>query len=154
MDKIAKGNDNLLLSGRVTITLRDEYGKIKERSVDNLVVTVGKAHVADQLSGQVQAAMSHMAIGTGATAQVAGDTALETELNRIAFVSVTQGTGADANKVIYVGEWPSGTGTGVLTEAGIFNAASSGTMLARTTFGAKDKGAGDSLTITWTLTVN
>jgi hypothetical protein len=140
--------------GQVWITLRGQDGKIKERTVENLVVTVGRRHIADQLSGQLEAAMSHMATGSGTTAQVIGDTALETEINRKVFTSKTQGAGADANKVIYITEWAPGEGTGAITEAGIFNASTAGIMLSRTTFAVKNKGAGDSLTLTWTITIS
>lgn len=147
-------NDKTKARGQLTLCLRGPDGKIKDRETfKNLVVATGRQHIADQLAGQAQAAMSHMAIGTGTTAQAIGDTSLETELNRKAFTSKSQGAGADANKVIYVCDWPAGEGTGIISEAGIFNAASSGTMLCRTTFGAKDKGAGDSLTLTWTITI-
>ena len=95
-----------------------------------------------------------MAIGSGTTGQVVGDTALETEINRKAFTSKSQGAGADANKVIYITEWAPGEGTGAITEAGIFNATSAGPLLCRTTFAVKNKGAGDSLTLTWTITIS
>ncbi len=147
-------NDKAKLTGKLTACLRGPDGKIKDRSViKNLVVTAGRQHVADQLAGQAQGAMSHMAIGTGSTAQVIGDTALESELNRKVFGTKEQGVGADANKVIYYTSWPAGEGTGAITEAGIFNAAAAGTMLCRTTFPVKNKGAGDSLSLTWTITV-
>lgn len=120
----------------------------------NLIVTVGKNHIADQLADQGDAAMSHMAIGTGTTSPVAGDTALETELDRNAFTSKTQGTGSDENKVTYVGDWAPGDGTGAITEAGVFNSPSAGTMLSRSVFAVKNKGAADSLTITWVLTIS
>ena len=43
--------------------------------------------------------------------------------------------------------------TGAVTEAGIFNAASGGTMLCRTVFSVVNKGADDSLSVTWTITL-
>ena len=43
-----------------------------------------------------------------------------------------------------------GTGTGAVTEAGILNASSSGTLLCRTEFSVVNKGSADSMTITWT----
>lgn len=142
------------VTGRVRIVLKDEStGKVKHDSWGpNLVVTVGKNHIADQMSDQGEAAMSHMAIGTGTTPAAAGDTALETELDRNALDSTTQGSGGDANKVTYVATWPAGDGTGAITEAGIFNAAAAGTMLCRRVFDVKNKGATDSLSITWELT--
>lgn len=146
--------DCIFAKGRLDITIKRADGSVEKDFVDNLVVTVGRGHIADQLSNQSQASMSHMAIGQGTTTQVVGDTALESELSRKAFTSKTQGTGGDANKVIYVGDWAAGEGTGAITEAGIFNAVSAGTMLTRTTFSVKNKGVGDSLSIQWTLTIS
>lgn len=135
--------------GRVRIEIRGEDGRLKYcETVPNLVVTTGLQHVADQMSDQGEAAMSHMAVGTGTTAAAAGDTALETELDRNALDSTTQ-SGAS---VVYVCTWAAGDGTGALTEAGIFNQAGAGTMLCRTVFSVKNKGAGDSMTLTWTVT--
>ena len=129
-------------------------GKIRIYEEKNLIVTVGKSHIADQLSDQGEAAMSHMAIGTGTTAAVVGDTALETELDRNALTSKTQGSGASANQVAYSAEWAAGDGTGAITEAGIFNSASAGILLARSVFAVKNKGATDALSIVWTLTIS
>lgn len=143
------------ISGEVTIILRGPDGRVKEREkTTNLVVTAGRNHIADQMAEQDQAAMSHMAIGTGTTAVDATDTALETELDRNALTSTTQGSGADAHKVTYVGDWAAGDGTGAITEAGIFNSASAGTMLCRSVFAVKNKGAGDTLTLSWVLTIS
>jgi len=87
--------ENLKFTGKLTLCLRGADGKIKERqTIDNLVVDTGRYHIADQLSDQGEAAMSHMEIGTGSTGQVAADTALETPLNRQALASKTQGTGS------------------------------------------------------------
>jgi len=141
--------------GRVDIVLKDGAGRIKEReTVDNLVVTVGRQHIADQMAAQTAAAMSHMAIGTGTTAADAADTALDTELDRNALTSKSQGTGTDAHKVTYVADWAAGDGTGAITEAGIFNSASAGDMLCRTVFAVKNKASGDTLTLTWVLTLS
>lgn len=138
--------------GHLRIELRDEDGNLKElREVDNLVVTTGKSHIADQLSSSPgQGAMSHMAVGTGSTAPAAGDTTLGTEIDRNALTSRTDAT----NVVTYVGDWAAGDATNsAIAEAGIFNASSSGTMLARATFTAINKGASDTLKITWTVTI-
>ncbi len=140
--------------GRVHILMRNSLGQVVcDEWYPNLVVTTGQYHIADQMSDQGQAAMSHKAIGTGTTAVVAGDTALETELDRNALTSKTQGSGADANKVTYIAAWPAGDGTGAITEAGLFNSASAGDMLCRSVFPVKNKGAGDALTLSWVLTI-
>lgn len=144
--------DSIKTSGQVEIRVRGADGKTKHVEVHkNLVVTTGRNHIADQMAGQSQAAMSHMAIGSGTTAQAATDTALQTEISRKAFTSKDQGAGLDAHKVVYVAEWPAGDGTGAIAEAGIFNAAAAGVMLCRTVFSVKNKGASDSLTLTWTI---
>jgi hypothetical protein len=55
--------------------------------------------------------------------------------------------------VQYVATFSAGTGTGAITEAGIFNASSAGTLLCRTVFSVINKGALDTLVITWKVTV-
>lgn len=148
--------ENLKTRGDVHFLIKGPDGLVKlDKWERNLVVTVGRAHIADQLSDQSEAQMSHMAVGTGTTAVVAGDTALQTELDRNALDSApTQGTGSNTHKVTYICTWAPGDGTGALTEAGIFNSASAGTMLARTVFAVKNKGADDSLVITWVVSLN
>ncbi len=137
--------DGLKMSGHVKIALNDEV--VKE--IPNLVVTDGKKWVADRMN-DANTVMSHMAVGTGTTAAAAGDTTLDTEEDRNALTSTT----VTDNEVAYVAEWAAGDGTGALTEAGLFDASSGGDMLARTVFSVVNKGASDSLTITWTITVS
>ena len=140
------------IMGDVFLELIDENGEIKDyQHVKNLVVDDGEEHIADQLSSSPgQGAMSHMAIGTGSTAAAFGDAALGTETDRNALTSRTD----SANVVTYVGTWAAGDGTNAaLREAGIFNAASNGVMLARAVYSNIDKQAGDTLTITWTVTI-
>ena len=89
---------------------------------------------------------------TGTTAAAVGDTALQTAIagSRVALTSGTSAT----NVVTYVASFPAGTGTGAVTEAGVFNASSAGTMLCRTVFSVVNKGAADAMSITWTITVS
>jgi len=95
-------------------------------------------------------AMSHMAIGTDSTAASASDAALGSEAGRVSLTSTT----VTSNEVEYVATFGAGTGTGAITEAGILNASSSGTLLCRTVFSVVNKGSSDSMTITWTVTVS
>ena len=117
----------------------------------NLVVSVGKTNIAARMAGNTAAVMSHMAIGTGNTAAVVGDTTLATELSRVA-LTVAGGT-PSSNTVTYSASYPAGTGTGALTEAGIFNATPAGTMLCRTVFPVINKQAADSIVITWVISI-
>lgn len=139
-------NDDLKLKGRLTIALNDEV----VQEVDNLVVTAGKGYVASRIKDASATAMSHMAIGSGTTNPAAGDTAVETELGRVSLTS----TNVSGAVVTYVATFAAGTGTGAVTEAGILNASSGGTMLCRTEFSVVNKGSSDSMTVTWTVTVS
>lgn len=136
----------MAMKGRLTIALNDEV----VQEVDNLVVTTGKGYVASRMKDASATAMSHMAIGTGSTAAAAGDTALGSESARVALTSTTV-SGAD---ITYVATFGAGTGTAAITEAAVLNASSSGTMLCRTVFAVVNKGASDSMTITWTVTAS
>lgn len=138
--------DDLMLKGKLTIAINGKA--VKE--VDNLVVTAGKGYVASRMKDASATAMSHMAIGTGSTAAAAGNTALGSESARTTLTSTTV-SGAD---VTYVDTFAAGTGTGAITEAGLFNANTGGTMLCRTVFSVVNKGSSDSMTITWTVTVS
>jgi hypothetical protein len=139
-------NENLKLTGALTIALNDEV----VHEVDNLVVTAGKNFVASRMKDTTKAAMTHMAVGTGTTAAAASQTALVTENDRNTLTSTT----VTANAIAYVCTWAAGDATAALTEAGIFNASSGGDMLCRTVFSVVNKAAADSMTITWTVTVS
>lgn len=142
--------DSIKAIGAVNIVVTGEDGTIKDqRLIPNLVVTTGKNYIASRMTGTTTA-MSHMSIGSSTTAAAAGDTALGAELGRVALSS----SSTTANVTTYSATFPAGTGTGAVVEAGIFNAASAGTMLCRTTFAVVNKGANDTITVTWTVTVN
>jgi hypothetical protein len=147
-------SEKLAPTGELKIVVTDKHGKVKEaRTEKNLVVTTGLTYIAARMTDTSQPTdMSHMAVGTGTTAVVIADTALETELARVA---LTGAEGAPStNTIVYTASYGAGTGTGALTEAAVLNAASTGTMLCRTVFSAVNKGADDSITITWTITIS
>jgi len=139
-------NDDLKLKGKLQIALNGDT----VQEVDNLVVTAGKGYVASRMKDASATAMSHMAIGSGSTAAAASQTALGTQLGRVSLTS----TSVSGAVVTYVATFAAGTGTGAVTEAALLNASSSGTMLCRTVFSVVNKGANDSMTITWTVTVS
>lgn len=146
--------DSLKPTGQLKIVLRDKDGNVKSEKIEkNLVVTTGLVYIAARMTDTSEPTdMSHMAVGTGTTAAAAGQTALVTESARVA---LTGGEGAPStNTIVYTATFAAGTGTGALTEAAVLNASSSGTMLCRTVFSAVNKGADDSVTITWTITIS
>jgi len=142
--------DNCGIKGKVHIELFNAEGKLKsERFIYNTVTALGDAYVADCVADRGDTQMSHMAVGTGTPTA----TALQTELDRNALTSTTQGSGGDDNDVVYVGDWAAGDGTGAITEAGVFNDASAGTMFISASFSVINKSATDVLKITWTVTL-
>ena len=148
-------NDNVKATGELTVVLRDAQGNIKEeRSIPNLVVTVGKTVIASRLTGVATSVMSHMAVGTNSVASAAANTTLGAEVASSRTALTTAGGVASSNQVTFAATFGAGVGTGALTEAGVFNAASVGTMLCRTTFNVVNKDVADSLTITWNVTIN
>jgi len=138
-------NDGLRLTGALSISLNG----VVVQEANNLVVTAGKSWVADRMNN-ANTVMTHMALGTSDTAAAAGQTALVAELDRNALTSTTVST----NTIAYACTWAAGDGTGAITEAGLFDADTSGDMLARTVFSVVNKGASDSITITWTITIS
>lgn len=162
---IPKYKNMVELSGSLSIIVTDSLSNSikQELYVPNMVVTAGKAFIASRMVGTSAAVMSHMAIGTSATSEAVGDTALGAELTTgggytsysRAALSISSST---SNIVTYSANFaannPSApTGGAVLREAGIFNASSAGTMLCRTTFPIVTKLPSDALTITWTITI-
>jgi len=139
-------NDDLKMTGHLTIAINNAV----VQEVPNLVVTDGKEYVASRMKDTTKAAMSHMAIGTGSTAAAASNAALGSEANRQSLTS----TSVSGAVVTYVATFGPGNGTGAITEAGLFNASSSGDMLCRTVFAVVNKGGSDSMTITWSVTVS
>lgn len=146
-----KLENTIKATGELIIEVRDEAGNIKEvKHAKNLVVTVGKTYLASRAVGTSSNIMSHMAIGTGTATPAVGDSTLGTEAGRVTLASGTN----SANAITYTATFPAGTGTGAITEAAILNALSAGTMLCRTTFPVVNKAAGDSIAVTWTVTIS
>jgi hypothetical protein len=143
--------EQITATGALKIVLTDANGAVKqEQEIKNLVVTTGLGYIASRIKDATATAMSHMAIGSNTTAAALANSALGVELGRVALTS----TNVSANVVTYVASFPAGTGTGAVTEAGLFNAASAGTMLCRTVFAVVNKQAADTLQITWTVTIS
>jgi hypothetical protein len=146
-----KLHDTFTPTGELEIVLRDSQGNIKETiKAKNLVVSAGKTYLASRAVGTSSTIMSHMAIGTSTSTPQAADTSLGTEAGRVTLASSSN----SSNAITYTATFPAGTGTGAITEAAVLNAASAGTMLCRTTFPVVNKAAGDSIAVTWVVTIS
>ena len=143
-------NDSLNLKGTLKVTLSDNNGKVKEEHhFKNLIVDTGESFVINALIASSTQPFAYIAIGSGTTPPLGTQTDLQTELARTTFTYVTTTASLTMTAI-----FAPGVGTGTITEAGIFNAASAGTMLSRTTFLAINKASTDQLTVVWTITLS
>lgn len=140
------------VTGQVTFTHFDADGNIiSESTVPNLVVTTGLQHIASRIKDATATAMTHMALGSSNATVLLADTTLGTQLGSRKTLTSTTVSG---NTVTYVATFIAGEATGAVVEAGIFNASTSGVMLCRTVFPVINKNSGDSLAVTWVVTVS
>lgn len=141
--------------GWFDIVARDARGFIKEgRIVRNTVTNTGKAAMASRFNGSGgEAAFTYLAVGTGATAAAAGDTALGAEISTsglsranatVSRVTTTQTN--DTAQALYT--WTA-SGSVSPTECGILNASSSGILAARQVFTAIPLVSTDSFQLTY-----
>lgn len=148
-----KMNEDTKLTGYIRFELIGPDGKVKEvREIKNVIVTVGKNYLATWLTAATQSDffMRYIGLGTGTNAANASDTALQTELSTRQAGTLTPTGNVWQNQATF----GAGVDTGAITEAGIFSASSAGTMLARQVFPVINKGAGDSLQVTWQVTLS
>jgi len=139
-------NETINLVGEVELKLNDVVVVSKK----NLIVQVGKNFLANAVISSSTTPFNAIAIGRGTTAAALADTTLQTETLRTSFDSATI-----ANNVItLVKNYLPGVATGPISEAGIFNnATSGGTMLSHIVFTTIGKQDQDRLLLTWTITV-
>lgn len=145
--------DTLKITGKIKFELRNENGDVKEvREINNTVVTAGKNFLAAWLAAASQAGkfMEYISLGTGTNAASSADTTLQTELATRVAGTLTSSTNVWQNIAVF----GAGVNTGAITEAGVFSASTAGTLLARQTFSVINKAAGDSLQITWQITLS
>ena len=122
--------------------------------IGNLITNAGFAGAAGRLMGSgAPAAFTYIAVGTGATAAAVTDTTLQTEtatsgLSRVSG-TVSLVTTTVTNDTAQVTNTFSVSGTVAVTESGVLNAASVGTLLCHQVFTAINVINGDSLAITW-----
>lgn len=144
------------VKGTVSLAVYRADGTLKSQTtIPNLIVNSGKAYIAGRLIGDPAAAAYWMAIGTGATGALVGQTILSNEVARVATSSVTQG-GTNNNELTFAATFGPGTPASAqgVVEAGIFMASSGGTMLNRATFNSVAKDTTDTLVINWTVIIN
>lgn len=126
---------------------------VDELRLANLVTNAGLAGIASRINGDgSEAVFNYIAIGTGTTAAAAGDTTLGTEITTgggaRAAATVSRTTTTATNDTARFVKTFTFTASFAVTEAGVLNAASSGTLLNRQVFSAVNVVSSDTLQVT------
>ena len=131
------------LTGKSRLIVRHRDGRVETTEKHNLILNGGFDFVISKIiTSDSSAPMKYVAVGTGTNETVATMTGLQTETNR------TQGswtwTSGQANKTFKLSaSFAEGAVIGTITEAGVCNAASSGTFLDRVLYDTPLVGALD-----------
>lgn len=138
--------------GDVSITVIHKDGSATAYRSHNLITNAGIDFLANSFgTGTRLAQMTYIAVGTGTDAAANSDTALKAEIKRkTAIVSYPTGSGV----VTVSAAFAAGEATGALTEAGILNAATGGTLFDRIVFPVINKGASDTVNFTFEITLS
>jgi hypothetical protein len=163
--------DQSTFMGHLVLVQKDTDGNIKAyRQSDNIVTTVGKSCAIMEIFGQSTSnttgsqqtmcggggansgLFNYVGIGTDATGEVVGNTALAAATG-----SRQQDTGVglvNSSGVYAIIEPSAFTGlTATIREAGLFDALTGNHMFARKTFADIGLTSSDSLTVTWRVSV-
>lgn len=151
------------MADRITLKVFTKDGKLKQEFDSgwspNGITNVGFAEVAGLILLDVGGtAFDYIAIGTGTTSFDPTQTSLVSEVKRKAGTgsrTTTSVTNDTAQLVTTFSSADGLSGSHSITESGVFNASSGGTMLCRQTFSALniDWDAGDTLQVTWKIQI-
>jgi len=148
---------------RLILTVRDKEGNVKQEYDSgwrtNGITNAGFAEVAGLILTDVGGTpFDYIAIGIGTTEFDPSQTALANEIKRKAATGsrVTTTVPNDTAQLVTTFSSADGlSGTSAVTESGVFNASTGGTMLCRQVFSAINVNwdAGDTLQVTWKIQV-
>jgi hypothetical protein len=141
-----------IIGNPVVRRYNSELKLVETRDIPNLVVTTGRNFTAARMVSNSTAIMSHMSVGSGTSAVNISQSALIAPLGGTRPVFSTAPV-VSGSTITYSATFPPGNGTGAISEAGIFNAVAGGIMLCRTVFPVVNKESGDTVSITWTISV-
>ena len=149
--------ERLNVKGYVTVSVVRGESEIYHYADHNLITDAGRDFISAQLGSTApsSAGANYIGLSTDSTAPSASDTSLAGELTGN---GLDRAQGAYSHTVgtnsftIVEAFTATGTVSGV-QKAGLFTAASGGTMLAENTFSSVNLISGDQLTITWTITI-
>jgi len=144
--------ESVSIKGHLKLDLHKKDGRVITTETDNTVSTFAKQAIIDKIlaSPTLTEKPGWMEVGTSTPASTllggyiaSSRTALDSKTRSGAVVTM-------------ICTFAAGVGTGTITEAGVFDVVTQNTvnMWCSASFGAVTKAAGDSLVITWTLTLS
>ena len=148
-------NTQVKITGMVQLTCKDKDGKVLWQTPysHNVVTSAGKAQIALLASDASAVPFSYIALGTGTTAESASQTALVTEITDTglarASATVSRTTTTVTNDTMRLTYTWTASGTKTIEEVGVFNDATTGTMLGRKLTGSKTVNNTEQLTATY-----
>lgn len=146
-------SDSFKLVGSLTAELYKADGSYEVVHKHNAILNVGFDFIADAIGNASArpAVMGYIAVGTGTTAVAVTQTALKTQLKaKAATYAHTAGT----KTFTFVTTFNKGEATGAITEASVQNAETGGILIDRVVFPVINKGADDTLKMTFTFTMS
>lgn len=148
MKKMQHRSGTLCRGDLEILAYRGRTGKTDRYLIKNIFTDAGLAYLAARAAGDAIDVISHMALGIGTTPAAGTDEALASEVPGSRVAVAVSGIGAQR---LYSATFGEGVGSGAITEAGLLNAATGGTLTNRSVFGVKNKEPEDIFTINWTL---
>lgn len=148
--------DTLKLTGKYKFQIIGLDGQVRDEwEVFNTIVSAGKAQLA-LLAGDASATpFTYLAVGTSNTAVSVGQTALQAEITDTglarAAATISRTTTTVTNDTYQATYTWTASGAKTVEEVGVFNAASSGTMLGRALTSTKTLANGEQLVATYTV---
>jgi len=147
--------NSIKLVGMVRLVHRDKDGKVISDTgfIKNVITNAGKALIA-LLAGDASAVpFTYLAVGSGTTAEAATQTALVTEIAASglarAAATVSRSTTNVTNDTLQLDKTWTASGSVTVEEIGIFNDATTGTMLGRKLTTSKALANGETLAATY-----
>ena len=153
---MTKQPDNCIqLKGKFFVRCYGPDGILKaERIGHNVVTTVGKEYIAAFLNSAAQGSSTfparYISVGSDTSTEAASNTVMGAAIAR------QTGTASYISGQIYQvkATFPSGLAEGQVSEFGMFNTSTGGTLISRDVEATITVGASDSLTVTWQLTLS
>ena len=141
------------ITGNVEIIQCVDGAVVHRQIVRNLVVDSGLNLIRDRLAGTSSLYVTHLAVGTSATAASAAQTAMVAEMFRNSLTQTISSTSKQIQFKYYLSASEANGNT--LREIGLFTASSSGTMVARAVLASPIvKNTSTTVTFSWTLNLS